>query len=111
MTNKLTINYDNPALIQFRLKKQSFSFFLKSVVVRLLQTLRVKGISVGYPLPNTQGLRTNSKLIPEKHLCKLNENELDNHENHNLSEGTRKERQVNRVNGGKEYKASSLRLV
>ena len=48
MTNKLTINYDNPALIQSRLK--SFSSYLKSVVVRLLRT--VKGISVGYPWPS-----------------------------------------------------------
>ena len=43
MTNKLTINYENPALVQFRLKKWSFSFFLKLVVVTLPR--KVKGIS------------------------------------------------------------------
>ena len=43
VTNKLTINYENAALVQFRLKKCSFSFFLKLIVVRLSRT--VKGIS------------------------------------------------------------------
>ena len=43
MTNQLTIKYEDPALVQFRLKKRSFSLFLKLVVVRLSRT--VKGIS------------------------------------------------------------------
>ena len=69
MTNKLTINYNNPALIQSLKSKVLVCFYLKSVVVRLLRT--VKGISVGYPWPNYRGLRTNSKLIPEGHFMQV----------------------------------------
>ena len=43
MTNKLTINYESAALVPFRLKKWSFSFFLELLVLRLSRT--VKGIS------------------------------------------------------------------
>ena len=79
MTNKLTINYENPALIQFRLKKKSFSSFLKLVVVRLLRI--VKGIS--FQVIGAWELIANRYL--RDILCKLNENELDNHENYDLS--------------------------
>ena len=67
MTNKLTINYDNPALIQ---SKVSFSFFLKSVVSTGCYG-QSRGISVGYSWPNNLGLRTNSKLIPVGHFMQV----------------------------------------
>ena len=64
MTHELTINYENPALVQFRLKKGSFSFF------KVSSGKAVKD-SQGDIVPNNRGLRTNSKLIPDGHFMQV----------------------------------------